>query len=280
MSIKSDYSKPIIERASKALKQKISTKLHLAVSKEEQDSEINSLKEVIRYEKFFFVVDTINLKLENLHGVARWLGYDEATFTWQTYLSIIHPSYIEYLIHLAEITTNFSKSKDFRIAFRQHQYVVDVALRHSDGHYVLCKRSLTAWQWHYDNESQVVTHYMNEFTVTNPYIEEITPEMSPRVLDANGNKLHDIEALIRKNSQELVENEKKMFSVQELRILRKMAYNPTITSSEIATAFKTQVSTIHTLNKRIIDKGKYHFHDVRINNAKDLAVLLRRNFFV
>lgn len=270
----------IVDRANNVLKQTVSPSLQSAVSAEEQLDEINSLKEIIRYEKFFFVLDRVNLRLEDINGVARWLGYDESTFNWEKYLSIIPESYMEFLIHLAEVTSGIANSKDFKVGFRQHQYVVDIALQHADGHYVLCKRSLTAWQWQYSNTQQVVTHYMNEFTVINPFVTEITPEMSPRILDADGNKLTDLEAVVRKISQEMVENQKIAFSVQELRILRKIAYNPNITSAEIATAFKTQVSTIHTLNKRILEKGKDYFHESNFSNAKELAILLRKNFFV
>ena len=71
-----------------------------------------------------------------------------------------------------------------------------------------------------------------------------------------------------------------MFSPQELRILRKIAYNPSITAPEVAKLFKTQPSTIRTLNQRIIEKARQHFGDESIGSAKEVAVLLRRNFLV
>lgn len=254
-------------------------KLEWAVSEQEQIEEINSLQEIIKYEKFFFVVDFFNNNIEKVNGLGRWLGYEDHDFTLHKYYEIIHPSQFEYLKHLAETSLKIVNSKEFNVAFRQHQYVIDIALKHSAGHYVLCKRSLSAWQWLYNNEKQNITHYMNEFTVVNPHIEETSPKVNPRILDIDGNKLFDLEKILKQNSIDVIEN-KKIFSVQERRILRKFAYIPDVTSSEIAKSFKTQVTTIHTLNKRIIEKGKKFFNDNSISSVKELSTILRRNFIV
>ena len=269
-----------VEKAKAIIKKVSSRPLKPGVSAKDQDAEIQSLKETVQRDKFFFVVDRPEGKLEHIYGVAKWLGYDETAFNLETYLSIIHEAYLEFLIHLVQVTTEFANSKDFKIGFRQHHYVVNIALKHAEGHYVWCKRSLSAWQWQYDQSKQIVTHYMNEFTVIDPYVIEITAEMSPRIIDAAGKKLHKIEELIRQKSLDSVENQKKFFSTQELRILRKIAYQPDITSKEIAQSFKTKVSTIHTLNKRIIEKGRAYFPDDSIHTTRDLALLLKRNFIV
>ncbi|MBA4848969.1 hypothetical protein [Emticicia sp. BO119] len=269
-----------IERAKKAITRKKYEELPEAISIEEQQNELESMKEVIRHEKFFFVVSSIESRIEHAHGVERWLGYGEQEFTLEKYLSIIHPSYLEFLTHLAQITFQIVSSKGFRVGFREQRYVVDVALRHSKGHYVLCKRALSPWQWRYDKIRQELTHYFNEFTVINPYLDDISPELLPRIIDANGDKMFNLEDLLHKNASLYFEANKIFFSIQEIRIIRKIAYQPDIKSSDLAAIFKNQTGTINTLKKRIIKKGRLLFNDSEIDSAKSIAILMKKNGFV
>jgi predicted DNA-binding transcriptional regulator len=268
-----------INRAKEVIKQIPIPSSQWAVSSEEHNSELDSLKEIIHYEKFFFIFDTINFRIENLAGVSKWLGYDESTFTYQKYLSLIHPSFMEALIHLAKITYEIANNKNFEVEFRQHQYVVNIAIKHSKGHYLLCKRALSAWQWQHDENSQVITHFCNEFTVVEE-IDEIAPETRPRVLDKFHNKIEELEKQLRTNSSSATEGKSISFTCQELRVLRKLAYNPSIKAKEIAKAFNIDVTTVHTHNKLLLEKGRLFFHDEGISSAKEVATLLRRNFLV
>ncbi len=269
-----------IEKAKKAITRKKYDELPEAVSSEEQQNELESMKEVIRHEKFFFVVSSNESRIEHTHGVEKWLGYNEQEFTLEKYLSIIHPSYLEFLTHLAQITFQIVSNKGFRVGFREQRYVVDIALKHAKGHYVLCKRALSPWQWRYDKIRQELTHYFNEFTVTNPYLEDISPELFPRILDVNGDKMFNLEDILRKNASLYFETNKIFFSIQEIRIIRKMAYSPNITSSDLAAFFKNQIGTINTLKKRIIKKGRLLFNDPEIDSAKSIAQLMKKNCFV
>jgi hypothetical protein len=272
-------SQSLINKAKDAIHQKGLSRKKNGVKIEDQNAEIISMKEIVKHEKFFFVVDAINNKIENANGIERWLGYNDEEFSLELYFSIIHPSYMEFLIHLAKISYQIANSTNFEVAFRQHQYVIDVALKHKNGHYVLCKRSLTAWQWEFNSAKRVISHYFNEFTVTNTHIEDINPNLLPRLMDVKGNKLFDLETLFKKNSIDVIENIK-IFSPQELRIIRKVAYQPTITSAEIAISFKNKVNTIRVLNTRIIEKGKRYFNDDSISNVKELALRMKKNFMV
>lgn len=268
-----------IELAKKTVTRKINKNLREAVSFTEQQSELEFMKELIPHEKFFFVV-SVDGRIENVNGIARWLGYSEADFTLEKYFSIIHPSYLEFLIHLAEVTFTIANNVDFRVGFREQRYVVDIALKHAEGNYVLCKRALSAWQWRFDNHKQQITQYFNEFTVTNPHIEEVNPNLYPRILDSKGAKLFDLESLLKRNAAIYLEDNKIFFSIQEIRILRKLAYNPQMTTKDLAEAFKNKVGTINTLNKRIIKKGKVLFNNEEIETAKSVAILMRKNFLV
>jgi DNA-binding CsgD family transcriptional regulator len=271
-----------LDAAKASIKQRVNNDLQTAVSIEEQELELQSLTEIIRHDKFFIIVDVTKQHIIHANGVARWLGYDEQAFSFDKYYSIIHPGFRAPLIHLAKVATEMSKAESFKLGFRQQQYVINIALRHVQGHYILCKRSLTVWQWQYADTHQLVTQYCNEFTIINHNIDlqDITPEVLPRILDHHSQKLEDLEKQFRVKVSESIENNKQLFTSQEYRILRKIAYEPTLTAPQIAKSFKIQPSTIRTLNQRIIEKARLHFKDENISSAKEVAVLLRRNYLV
>lgn len=274
------YTQDFNKRAKEAIKQEVLFNMEKAVPDEVLNEEIDSLKEIIKFEKFFFVVDSLNMKIMHANGILKWLGYEDSTFSLDQYFKIIHESFMNSLIHLAGVVSQMANSKELQVGFRQQHYVINVALRHAKGHYVLCKRSLSAWQWGYNKDERKVTQYCNEFTIINNQINEINPEIFPRILDQNSNKIVELEKQLHLNVSKAFEDNSKMFSPQEFRILRKLAYFPSIHSSEIAKMFKTQPSTIQTLNKRIILKGRQYFQDESISTAKEVAILLRRNFLV
>ncbi len=270
----------IVEKAKSTIKQIKLKGIPLMISTEEHQHELASMQEVVPYEKFFFVVDTVNQQIELVHGVKRWLGYDDEKFTMMDYFSKIHPTQMTFLIHLAKVSFEIATTVGFKMLFRQQRYIVDIALQHAGGHYVLCKRSLTPWQWQYNGSQQLLTHYFLEFTITNHHLSELNTDIAPRIYDRFGHKLADLEELFRIESSQTIEKKSKIFTTQELRILRKIAYNPNITSEEIANAFKIKKSTIHVFNKKLIEKGKEILLDDSIQNAKDLALRLRRNFWL
>src|SRR3982751_3039802 len=88
-----DYINEILKvcrkQASDLLKDKTYTK---QISFRAQMREIETMKEHIHREKFFFVGDVEKTKLKHVHGVAEWLGYSNKDFTLEKYLSLIHPS--------------------------------------------------------------------------------------------------------------------------------------------------------------------------------------------
>jgi DNA-binding CsgD family transcriptional regulator len=228
------------------------------------------------------IVDATNQHIIHAKGIERWLGYEEQNFTFSKYYDIIHSGFKLPLIHLAKVATEMVNAMDYNLGFREQQYVVNIALQHIQGHYILCRRNLSVWQWQYNNDRQLITQYCNEFTIINHHIDlqEITPEVLPRILNHHSQKLEDLEKQFRLNVSESIEKNKQLFTSQEYRILRKIAYEPTLTAPQIAKSFKTQPSTIRTLNQRIIEKARLHFKDESIGSAKEVAVLLRRNYLV
>src|SRR5215217_2562948 len=65
--------------------------LEYAVTQEQQQKEIASLKETIGNRRFFFVTNLEKYEIEQPHGIERWLGYSERDFTMKKYHDILHP---------------------------------------------------------------------------------------------------------------------------------------------------------------------------------------------
>jgi DNA-binding MarR family transcriptional regulator len=65
------------------------------------------------------------------------------------------------------------------------------------------------------------------------------------------------------------------FSPQELRALKKYAYDPAATSADLAESFKIKKGTVNIYNKRILEKAEKLF-ERPFANAKETALYLRR----
>lgn len=236
------------------------------VSLEEQQKEIQLLKETIHFERFFFVLNLHDLKLEEVHGVEKWLGYSDKDFTILKFLQIIHPSHLEAHYLTASVIIGGLMRGDWQVEFMKHRYITSIALRHNKGHYLLFKRLASVFQ--YDDQHRLL-EYVNEFTFVNEYKEE------PYVIQAHnddGSKLIWFQDVLER-TRKAFEN-KNFFTFQELRILRKFAYIPKISAAEIAHAFKIKESTVITHKKRILAKAEQLFLK-EFQTVKQLADYLK-----
>ncbi len=241
------------------------------IPQEEQNTELAHLKETIHYERFFFVVNLHEMKIEHLNGIERWLGYKENDFDFLTYLSLIHPEHAA-LHNITSITLIEGLMKgDWNIEFMKHRYITDIALRHRDGHYLLCKRLACIFQY---DERRRLLEYINEFTIIRKYNGE---PFTVRGTSDEGKDLEWMNTFLERTKQAF--QNKNLFGFQELRILRKYAYNNKISVAQIANAFKVQESTIATYNKRILEKAE-NLYAKRFTNARQVALVLKKGGMV
>ena len=159
----------------------------------------------------------------------------------------------------------------------KEKYVIDVALRHARGHYILVKRTLSCWD--YDKTNNIATAYLNECTIWGEYDVENSKGIKPRITDIYGTRLLKLEPVVRSNVSKLLES-KRRFSVQELRVLRKYAYNPSMTAKDVANSFKIKTNTIDTYNRRIISKFNHIYPNEHLKLAKEIAQFLRKECFI
>lgn len=266
-------SKEILRESAKSL----NLENNLAIPIKKHLEEVKSLAETIKYERFFFVVDVLTQSIKYPHGLLQWLGYKDEEFTFEKYSSIIHPNHIEAVFLLAKSIFAFSNSNLFYLEFMKEKYVIDVALRHAKGHYVLVKRTLSCWQ--YSPNQNIITAYLNEFAVWGEFDEENSKGIRPRLTDLYGGKLNIYDMAVRDSSFKTLESNKR-FSVQELRILRKYAYNPAITANDVAVSFKIKISSVETYNRRILTKFNNIYPNEQVKSAKEVASFLRKEYFI
>ena len=236
------------------------------VSKEKQNRETQLLAETLHYDRFFFVINLHDCKIEHVHGVERWLGYPDKDFTLLKFLQIIHPSHLgAHHLTATQLITGLMRG-DWKVEFMKQRYITTIALQHSKGHYILFKRLASVFQ--YNNKHQLL-EYVNEFTWMGEYNEE---SYKIAATDAQGTKLPWLDDVLQRTRQAFQNG--KFLSFQELRILRKYAYAPDISVAEIAQSFKVMESTVVTHKRRALSKAEDIFH-IHFENIKQLARFLR-----
>jgi hypothetical protein len=160
---------------------------------------------------------------------------------------------------------------DWRVEFMKHRYVTQMALRHKNGSYLLCKRLASIFQ--YDDQHRLL-EYINEFTILDPYREE---PYSIRVVKGDGSHL-DWEVEMIERIKSLFED-KNQFSSQQIRILRKYAYYPDIDVNQIATSFKIKASTVYTNHQRILKKAALLFQK-KFESVREVARYMKEQWLL
>ncbi len=238
------------------------------ISPEEQKLEIENLKETVQYERFFFVVNLHKMEIQHVNGVKRWLGYEDKHFDFLKYLSLIHPEHVP-AHNVTSITLIEGLMRgDWNIEFMKHRYITEMALRHIDGHYLLCKRLACIFQY---DERRRLLEFINEFTIIRNHNGD---PFTVRATSDEGKNLDWLNEFLAR--VQMAFQQKNLFGFQEIRILRKYAYNENISIAEIAKAFKIQESTVVTYNKRILEKAE-DLYSKRFLNARQVALVLRES---
>ncbi len=244
----------------------------LVVDITQQQREIELLKETVGGERFFFLVDLTSFEITECHGVQQWLGYPDKEFSLKQYWSLIHPGKQKALMTVALQLYTTVCTGQVPLAYMVQRYSSMVAIRHYNGNYLLFKKNASIFQ--YDEHNRLLA-YMNEFTRIGEYNGE---PLAPNFFNSRGGeeKEHGDEVL-RKTMQQFLGM--KIFSVQELEVARKIAYQPGIRQAEIAVALDIAPSTVETYFKRFLAKAREYFH-ADFGTVQEAATYLRREGLV
>lgn len=224
--------------------------IKLVVSPSEQKKEIGCLKETLGSERFFFVVDLLNLEIREIHGMQRWLGYSEKEFSLKQYLDeVIYPGQRLSLSLVASHVFNDYCKGIYSLKFMVQRFASRLTLRHYNGRYLLTKRTASVFQ--YDTKNRL-TAYLNEFTIIGDYDgEPLEPKLHTSYSERETDKERDIMQKVCDSFQEM-----KIFGVRELQIARKIAYNPQITRAQISEDLNISITTIETYYRRFLTKAR------------------------
>jgi hypothetical protein len=247
------------------------------VSPKTHQKTLKSLKESIPYQRAFYVTNLHDQSISYCSGVKEWLGYDDATCTIPFFPTLIHPNHVEEALFMSSTMFELVKTKKLANSFMDKKYAADLAHKHANGHYVLVRTVVSSWD--FDAISGLPIAFITEFIILEDYNEAYSPGIRPRATDFYNNRVPDFEDFVRDFSYDRLENGK-IFTVQELRILRKYAYNVDFESKDIASAFKISIKTVETHNKRIIAKYNESFLNYPLKSVKEIAGFLRREYFV
>lgn len=247
------------------------------VSQAKQEREIKLLNETIKYERFFFVVDLKTRKILHTNGLQKWMGYNDSEFSMLKYFQIMHPKHLESLNMLAQAAFQAAHSGKYKISFMEQKYIVQLPIRHIDGHYLLTKRTLSPFQ--IDQQGRV-TAYLNEFTIIGKH--EPSHALEPWLLDSNGNQLTEAATEIRNRADELLDKVKRPrpFSIQHLRILRKIAYQKDISLKQIAQSLQIKPASMETHSRRLLENARAYFENDDFKTLRDVAIYAKREGYV
>ncbi|MHA4844531.1 hypothetical protein ACX0G7_10225 [Flavitalea antarctica] len=238
------------------------------VSTLDQQREIGLLKQTMNNERFFFVVNLMDFELEEINGVSRYLGYSERDFTFKRYWNgVIHPGK-EALKLLARQMYEILCSGQYPLEFMVQRFTSMVPLKHSNGHYILTKKTSSVFQYSSDNR---LLSYIDEFTIIGDYNGE---PLNPRMWFDYNEKDSTLKKQMLSNIMKDFEG-MKIFAAKEFQIARKIAYNPNITPAELAQEFELQPSSINTYYKRFLEKARDYFQ-MEFESMSDAAKYLRR----
>ena len=239
------------------------------VKADQQEAELSSLDGTIGSQRFYFVVDMTSFETTRCQGIQRWLGHNEKEFSLKRYWKLVHPGN-----QVASHTVFLQMAKilcagKFELEFMVQRYGNLTALRHHQGHYLLCKRIASVFQYDAMNR---LTEYLNEFTIVGPYKNE---PLSPSFFTNTGEAEMERGRIILENALANFVG-MKLFSAQELQVARLLAYQPGITQQKLAEQFNRSTNTIDTYYKRFLTKARNYFH-LNFQNVQEAANYLRES---
>lgn len=246
-------------------------KMKFSVSAEQQQTELKRIKEGLRYEQFFCIIDMLNFEMKHAAGFEA-LGYNSSQVSLKDYFKMIKVDGIVQLMQLLGRET-FKLSHLDIINFMRPKFITTIPMIHTDGRTLLIKRTISPWQ--VTTEMQIV-EYISEFTVIGEYNGE---PINPRIEDVNPAAKEIYDRVVNKMLA-VQPHFKNPFSPKEMLLLHYYATNPNSSAKQTASDNQIEVSTMHYYNKQILNKAKTFFGDeLKFNTAKDVSEFLKKNGF-
>ncbi len=243
-----------------------SVNLHpLQVTARDQQKALLQLNSTIIREQFYFTIDLIEEKIVHRNGIHRWLGFSDTDFSVKDFLEIIHPHHSAVEGIYSRAILDLLLYQPLPLEFMKSICASTLALRNKQGNYQYVKRECFPFQL---NQQGKLTSYLCFFTLIKDFNREHYQTRIYHSTATTGN-LDKLSLLVKKIFSDL-----ELFSIQELRILKRYAQKKDLTSEQIGIAFKIKKSTVDTFNKRILKKATT-FSGQHFGTAKEAAVYFK-----
>lgn len=236
---------------------------------EDQQQEIELLKQTLGGERFFFIVDMPEFEIIQSFGINRWLGYSDDDFRLGDYWeNVVHPQCKKSMLLIAHQLYSSLCTGKYPLQFMVQRYSTNIALKHRDGHYILVKKTSSFFDYNSKNQ---LTKYLNEFTVIGEYNGE---PIEPRMYNSFGDReIEKEKEILNKTMQRFMEM--KIFSAKELQTARILAYDVDANQNSIAAKFNVTRHTVDTFYRRFLEKAR-NFFGKEFRSATEAAVFLRK----
>ena len=156
----------------------------------------------------------------------------------------------------------------YKLEFMVQRFGTLTPLKHYKGHYLLVKKISSIFQYDVHNR---LTAYLNEFTIVSDYGGEA---LNPNMYNSYGEKEIVKQEEIMKKVMESF-SKMKVFTVSELQVIRKLAYNPDVTQAKIASELGLSINTIDTYYKRFLEKARGFFCE-NFHTVHEAALRLKK----
>ncbi len=233
-------------------------------SESERKSYLNKLLLHNEFESFHIVFDIKEFQIKNISGIEKILEYAAANFSAKKFKQIIHPNFAAIACFHYEGYLDLLQNNKFDLQLGKPLYSFLVALKHSNGLYLIFKATAITLQ-------KTTINKLAEIVYKFDFLKEWNNEIfSSRLVDQK------VDLTIQFNHYlKLLFAKSKILSSGELKIATAYIENMIATNSELAVLLNLKKHTINTINKRIIEKIDNSFL-IKFNTAKEASIFLKK----
>lgn len=243
------------------------------ISEEKQSQHLEGLCKSLSDERFFFVVNMPLFELTHCNGIKNWLGYSDKEFSLRQYWeSVVHPGCKKSFLLIALRVFELLSSGQLPLNFMAQRFSCRMVLRHRNGHYLVAKKTSSVFQ--YDRQNRLMA-YLDEYTIVGDFDGRTATE--PRLYMSNGAASTALETYLHERARAQL-LQLKVYSVNELKTARALAYDNSITRAALAARLGISVHTIDTYCRRFLHKTREYFNkaDQEISSTLQAALFLKK----
>lgn len=198
-------------------------------------------------------------------GVKEALGYSNKITFYDT-VNWIHGKYRSLFIkYNTQVVKAINETLKGKFQHMKQRYVVDLPVKHQQGHYIQATRTSYAFQ--FDENNNLVSHLHRLFL----HINHNEPRFEMSLLDLNSVKLEAAEKQIR---QRVLQMSALPFSQRQMEILKYYANEQATKAEDISRLLDIKLSTVYKHQTNILGLAKENASN-KFPSLKDAATYYR-----